>query len=272
MATRVAADKVCPAGMRGWRRWLAAWALVVLVVVSGLVIEERTPFFGPSPSDYVEDVIPRKLHGSLWEAPSTDAIHSPVYTTVGELVGSSLACQTFVAAYNRLTAVDVMMFNYNRENSGPVLFHLRSAPDDAIDLFTLSVDASAVENTPYTRFAFPTLPDSAGQSLAFCLEAPGAELLNSVTVWGVTIDRYPDGRALLPGMWGQAAGVRDLSFRLGYDLPLWQKLALWAERLPQSKPFLCGHLGAYILLGMAYLVLIYVFFSASLRRFMGNEG
>ena len=175
---------------------------------------------------------------------------------VGELVATARACQTFVARYDDLNRIDVMLADYNRRNSGPFIFYLRNAIDDEQNIASLTQDASTVKGTAYYSFEFAPLPDSAGRSLVFCLEAPQAELHNSITIAGVLRDTYAGGQAVFRDMWGADAGVQDLDFRLGYDLAFGNKLIVLTDRLTQYKPFICGDWRFYALLGIVYLALL----------------
>jgi hypothetical protein len=176
---------------------------------------------------------------------------------IGELVGSSRACQTFMSPYNNLNQIEIMLSNYDRQNTGPFLFHLRHAPDDEKPIVTLTLDASIVKKTDYVLFEFPPIPDSGEQTYAFCLEAPEAELLNSITALGVLGDTYLNGEAIFRDMWGQKAGISDLDFRVGYALSAWDKLVVFAEQLTRYKPLICGDWRLYVLLGISYLALLY---------------
>jgi hypothetical protein len=185
----------------------------------------------------------------------------------GELVASARVCQTFVAQYDGLSQVLVMLDDLGHENSAPFLFYLRHTPDvseardAAEDLVSLTHDALGVENQVHHIFEFPPLRDSAGQPYAFCLEAPEAPLDSSITVIGVLDDWYPEGKALFRDMWGRSAGVQDLDFYLGYRLSWGDTLRVLSERLAANKPYLCGTRWFYALLGTAYLVLLYALFA-----------
>ena len=179
---------------------------------------------------------------------------------IGDLVASSRVCQTFVSEYNGLAQIEVVLHTMERETRGPFHFYLRTTPDAPEDLVALAHDAAEVENDVYRVFEFPSIRDSGGQSYVFCLEAPMAEQKRSITVIGTLEDRYPDGEATFREMWGGAAGIQDLDFRLVYHLSWWQKLVALSERVTANKPFLCGAPWFYALLGIAYLALLYALF------------
>jgi len=199
----------------------------------------------------------RQLHGTLWVWPDVGGL-VPKGSTIGELVASTQACQTITAEYPGLFLVDIKFATFARANTGPVIFHLRVSPDAAEDLFTTTIEAADVEDNAYYSFEFPSLADSAGRTLYFCLEAPQAEPGNAITIWGATEDEYPNGEAVLVGL--EDRGVRDLTFRLGYDPPLTVKAGILLDRLAANKPSLWGDKQFYIVLALAYLVLLYILF------------
>ena len=196
---------------------------------------------------------------------------------IGELVATSRVCQTFVSQYNNLNRVDVMMSNYGRQNSGSFVFYLRadtnhlSDPKDEQAIVTLTPDASIVKSTDYISFDFAPIPDSAGRSYAFCLEAPQAELSNAITAVGILGDTYPDGEAIFREMWGQGIGVSDLDFRLGYAFSPWDRLFVFADLLARYKPLLCGDWRFYALIGIAYLTLLYALFLKIVRNVTSTQ-
>ncbi|MFH1484690.1 MAG: hypothetical protein ABIH46_01340, partial [Chloroflexota bacterium] len=81
----------------------------------------------------------------------------------------------------------------------------------------------------------------------------------AITVWGATEDAYPDGEAVLKGL--KDRGVRDLTFRLGYDPPLRVRAGILLNNLAANKPSLWGDRWLYILLAGAYLALLYTLFA-----------
>ena len=179
---------------------------------------------------------------------------------IGELVATSRACQTFVAEHDSLARIEIRLNDMGRKNSGPFYFYLRTAPDEAENLVSLTHDASEVSGTAYHAVDFAPLDGSAGQAYSFCLEAPEAGLDDSITVIGTLQDTYPDGQAVFRDMWGAKAGIQDLDFHLVYRLPLGKKLVVLSERMSANKPFLCGAGWFYAILGIIYLLLLYTLF------------
>lgn len=223
-------------------RWLAASAHILIIVALGAAALDRGP-----------------LIVALTDTAGTRE-------RIGELASTSRVCQTFVAQHEGLSQVYVKLDNYDRQNTGPFVLHLRTKPDDVQDLRTLTHDAAQVEKEAYHLFEYPPIHDSAGRSYCFCLEAPDAQLDNSITAIGTLENLYTDGTAVFREMWGQGIGVRDLDFRLGYDLSLTGKLAVFARRMPAYKPFMFGAGWFYSLLAVVYLALIYLTLVMSVPR------
>ena len=178
-------------------------------------------------------------------------------SVVGELAGSFTAGQTFVAAYPGLTRVEVLLASYDRRVAGPLVFHHRAADADS-DLVVLTVDAAQVESNAYFQFQFPPIRDSAGRPLYFFLEAPQSKPGKALTIWGTRQDVYPDGGAVFQGM--QGGGVRDLTFRAGYDPTLLERGVILLQRVAAAKPSLWGDRWWYVALAAACLVLLYALF------------
>jgi len=136
-------------------------------------------------------------------------------------------------------------------------------------MFTITLDAADVEDNAFYRFEFPPIRGLADRSFYFFLEAPDAEPDNAITVWGGTEDFYPDGEAVLEGL--EDRGVRDLTFRLGYDPPLAVKVGILLDNLAANKPSLWGDRWFYVVLVAAYLSLLYALF-ARVMGFFVDEG
>ncbi|RLG44160.1 MAG: hypothetical protein DRN81_05160, partial [Thermoproteota archaeon] len=227
---------------RKWR-WLGALALTAAIALLGIAALSRVPLT-ITPRVLKANGPIRKLHGSLWAWPEVGGIN-PQDNTVGEILAPSLACQTITAEHSGLFLVEVRFATLARENTGPLVFRLKTSPDAAQDLFAATIETADLEDNAYHAFEFPPLPDSAGRTFCFCLEAPEAEPGNGITVWGATEDEYPDGEAVLVGL--DDRGVRDLTFRLGYDPPLGEKASILLNRLAANKPSLWGDKRFYIL-------------------------
>lgn len=181
-------------------------------------------------------------------------------TGIGELVGTSQVCQTFLSEYSQLAQVEVAFATFDRQNIGTLIFVLHSAQGAPQDIVTLSLDISQIKDNKYHSFVFPPRADSAGKTYVFCLEAPDVDLASAITPIGILQDVYPDGQASFRDMWGESAGVQDLDFRIGYTFSFSQKPGVLADRITRYKPFLCGDWRFYVLLVIVYLVLLYGLF------------
>lgn len=118
------------------------------------------------------------------------------------------------------------------------------------------------------RAPLPPIRDSVGRAFYFCLEAPEATPGNAISVRDSAEDAYPDGEAVLQGVAGN--GVRDLTFRLGYHPPLWQRASM-AERITANKPSVWGDVRLYAVLAAAYLVLLFLLFARLLNAGADEE-
>ncbi|MHA1232955.1 MAG: hypothetical protein ACTSPQ_20200, partial [Candidatus Helarchaeota archaeon] len=71
---------------------------------------------------------------------------------VGEIYGESKIGQTFVAQYDNLMAIEVLLATYNRKNTGEFIFHLKKEPSSQEDLYSYRKDISKVRDNKYFRF------------------------------------------------------------------------------------------------------------------------
>jgi hypothetical protein len=189
-------------------------------------------------------------------------------TTVGELVARATVAQSFTAKYGGLAEVAVKVGTYQRENKGTVVFRLdRSGLTETI---TRTVDAAGLEDNAYQTFEFPPIRDSAGKRFTFALESPDGAPGEAITVWGAEDDTYRDGEATLTGLY-RGKNVTDLTFRLTYEPPLLGRVDLFLERLTAGKPSLWGDRSLYVVLGGAYLALLYALFATAVGRGESEE-
>jgi hypothetical protein len=224
--------------VRAWRGHLAALGGVLLLVVIGLLgVQQAT-----------EEVQTEQAEASA---------------TVGELIAGAAAGQSFTAEYGGLSEVAVKVGTYERQNRGAVVFRLDGP--GLTEAITRTVDAAELEDNAYRAFEFPPIQDSAGKRFTFTLESPDAEPGEAITVWGAEEDVYPDGEATLTGLY-RGKSVADLTFRLTYEPPLLDRADLFLERLAAGKPSLWGDRSLYVILGSAYLALLYALFVTAVGR------
>jgi len=133
------------------------------------------------------------------------------FSPAGEIHGSITQGQTFTALENGLCRIDVLLTTYHRVNSGKVIFHLREDISASVDIVRLEFDAKKIKNNKYRSFRFHPLPDSAGRSYYFFLEAVGSMPGSAISAWRSERDVYPGGSQVISH---QTDKISDLTFRL----------------------------------------------------------
>jgi len=170
----------------------------------------------------------------------------------GELVGDVQFGQTFVAAYPDLYRIDVMLSADGGPNTHRVILHLRQAVNDQADILSVPLDAAAVKEGAWQSFTFPPIPDSAGRSFYFYLEAPAAQPGDALSVMGSEGDPYRWGQGFI----NRHPAPGDMTFRVYYQMGLAQKIGLVTARLAANKPFIWGQGGFYLVLAVGYILLL----------------
>lgn len=150
--------------------------------------------------------------------------YAPVQPT-GELQGSSQIGQTFVARWNNLHRIDVLVGTFGRRNTRDLIFHLKTSPEAPDDLARVRLNASLLRDSEYCSFAFKAQPDSSSRSYYFYLESPESIPGDAITLWAYRdvdlpeVQLYRNGRAskgqLIFGTyyqdeWGGEQGERPL--------------------------------------------------------------
>ena len=175
-----------------------------------------------------------------------------VQAASAELVGGSRAGQTFRVDQSGLYRIDVYVGNLQGQQPGPLVLHVSALPFVGPDLARATADASQLLADGYVTFEFASLPEAAGQTLAFWLEAPQAQPGHAPTVMGAKQDEYAGGAALFDKL-PAAPGVQDLAFRLYYRSGLWGSLAVLLARQAAGRPGIFGVPQFYLGLLVAYL-------------------
>ncbi|GAB4545033.1 MAG: hypothetical protein Kow0063_38950 [Anaerolineae bacterium] len=179
-----------------------------------------------------------------------------------EVRGETTLGQTFVAPHSGLNRIDVMLFDYGRQNTQPVIFHLRESPEAATDLFAQTFSASDVHGLAWHTFVFPPLPESEGKSYFFYLESPTSSPGDAITFGGSLRNLYAKGSAYLNR---QAIPEADLAFRTYYaDITAAQKIQMLFARLAAHKPapwgnphFYGGLFGVYLITSLVFLLVVF---------------
>ncbi len=135
----------------------------------------------------------------------------------GELTGDSVVGQTFIASQNHLSSVGVIIATYSgRDNTKPVVFHLKESAEAVNDLRTVTVNSKDFGDNQFYDFAFNPIADAKGKTFFFSLTSPESIHGDAVAVNISTRDPYPGGVAYVRGSGRQAM---DLAFRTSYNVP-----------------------------------------------------
>ena len=132
---------------------------------------------------------------------------------VGEIHGPRTVGQTLVAYHDGLKGIEVLLATYARQNTQPLIFHLRSTPSSDFDIATVTVSALDVKDNAFHRFNFPPIPDSHSRRYYFFIESPTSKPGDAITAWRGPADAYLEGALYLDG--GSREG--QLVFKLVYD-------------------------------------------------------
>ena len=185
----------------------------------------------------------------------------------GEIYGDRKIGQTFVADYNNLSAIELLLATYKRKNTGEFIFHLREDEDRKKDLFFYRGDISQVKDNRYFRFRFPEIKNAKGKRFYFYLEAPQSRPGNAITVWSQSKDLYEEGEKTING----TASCGDLVFRTTYNLRLKNKLNIFLEEITQNKPFPLNEKSFYISLILLLLLSISLFMTYLAKFFIQRQ-
>jgi hypothetical protein len=174
-------------------------------------------------------------------------LHS-TWETSGEIYGSHTVGQTFVAYHDGLKGVEVLLATYARQNTQPVVFHLRKSPDDDVDLVTVSISAEEIADNAFHRFSFPPIPDSHSKRYYFFLESPTSRPGDAITAWLGPADTYFEGALYLKG----EAQDGQLIFRLVYE-PSYIIMSL-VRGFVLSLPTITCAILLFVLPGFSFLI------------------
>ena len=132
----------------------------------------------------------------------------------GELLASRPIGQTFLAQSNALRSIGVLLATYDRDLEGPLLFHLQEWNDagNSIDLVTIEMDLSEIQNNAWRLFTFAPIENSLGKTYYFFFEAPESQEGQAITVWSTKDDTYSGGALIV----NHTPENGDLSFMVYY--------------------------------------------------------
>ena len=176
------------------------------------------------PSTYIFLIIFISIFFLLISPPSIIEVHNQSHNDipVGEIYGHTKIGQTFEVHHDDLSAIEVLLANFNRENTGTFIFHLRDDLKSEDDLVLYNGDMREVQDNAFFRFSFPKIENYKGEEILFSkgkkyyfyLEAPHAEPGNAITIWSSSEDLYKDGERITNGVPSQG----DLVFKTEYEV------------------------------------------------------
>ena len=154
---------------------------------------------------------------------------------VGEVLDGRTVGQTFQPQYDGFYRLDLYTATYGRENTHPVIFRVKAAPDALDDLVRMELAPAEISNSGPTIITFPSLAGTAGGSLYFSVESPGSVPGDAISVYQNEGDVYPGGEMYVDGL----PGGGDLAF-IAYTQETFTFADVWGDfysRASQDKPF-----------------------------------
>lgn len=121
-------------------------------------------------------------HTAIGETPEKPA---------GELIANKTVTQSFLAEYNNLAAISVMMATYGRNNNSKIKFTL-SADDKSI-IATHEIEASKIIDNAFYYFTIPVIHLSKGKTYHLMINSIDAQPGNALTVWLTDKNHYAHG-------------------------------------------------------------------------------
>ena len=201
-----------------------------------------------------------RLAAPVWGNPTGDE-------SSAQVAGNSRVGQVFTAPYAGLYRVEIVVAGVPVSGSSQVTFHVASSPDATSDLKSRTFDASTLLEGSPLSLEFDPVRTSKGQRFYFFLESDspsGAE--------GITLGYDP--QSVLDGATAYLDGrpiAGNLEFRTYYSLRSRDKVDLLLTRLSEGRPYFLGTKGFYILLAVAYCLVLGVFLLYIAQRII-DEG
>ena len=174
----------------------------------------------------------------------------PLFGEMVEFHGPQKIGQSFVASRPGLCRVALLLARKGQTNHSPVVFHLREGAEAKVDLATVTINASHLEDVTtmvrrpyvYQSFSFPPIPNSAGQPFYFWAESPQSPADDPLLARYQTGDIYFEGAMSIDG----SAISGDLAFRACYAKGFLGNAALLLERLAEHRPPVWGSKAFYV--------------------------
>lgn len=183
---------------------------------------------------------------------------------VGEIYGNVHVGQTFLAEYEGLSGIDVLMATYNRKNTGEFIFHLKDDIRTTEDLFNCKIDIGQLKDNQYVTFNFPRIRNSKGKTIYFYIEAPQSQPGNAITIWSNSKDSYTEGEKFVNGV----ASEGDLAFKTKYKPGLKNSFNAFLEKVSRDKPFPLNKKSFYIVLILLFILSASLFMTLMAKFFL----
>ncbi len=188
--------------------------------------------------------------------------------TVGEIYGPKKVGQTFMAQYDHLAAIEVLIGTYKRKNSGELIFHLKEQGNSTGDLYQNRVDMLKIKDNRYHRFVFPRIKGSQEKKYYFYLEAPNARPGNAITIWSNDQeDKYREGVKIINDQ--ELEG--DLAFKTVYAVGLGEKIGIFLREITSNKPSPLNKKSFYVGLIILFVITGSLFLTLMLRVFVDTR-
>jgi hypothetical protein len=196
---------------------------------------------------------------AILERQNLSQTSQPLFSEMVEFHGSLKVGQSFVASRPGLCRVALLLARNGQTNRSPVIFHLRKDTEATVDLATVSIKASHVEDVTtmvrrpyiYQSFSFSPIPDSAGKTFYFWVESPQTSADDPLLVRYHAGDVYPKGAMSVDS----SAVEGDLTFKAYYAKGFLGNTALLLERLVEHRPLPWGSKAFYVAVFVAHLTL-----------------
>ena len=132
----------------------------------------------------------------LIRVPEVGEIQEDHALNSGELIGSTTIGQTILATRNDMSGIGVMIATYSgRDNTHPVVLHIRNSVQAGNDIRTVSVAPSKFGDNQFYTFLFTPIPDSQGKTYFFAIDSPESIHGNAIAIDINNTDTYHQGTA-----------------------------------------------------------------------------
>jgi hypothetical protein len=166
--------------------------------------------------------------------------------------------QSFVAPYNGLNRLDLLLQTYGRKNTQGVILRLLEIPAgirepfQGIERVRLLFNADEVNDQSWKSFTFPAISDSAKKTFLIILQSPTSKPGDAITVGGIDKDIYRPGTAFL----GLRSLPIDIAFRACFQMGIVEKLQILSEQMTRYRPALWGNFNFYLSGLIVYTLLL----------------